>query len=84
MTDITQVIKISKVVTKPFDDQKPGTSGLRKKVKIFQQDHYTHNFIQSYFNALRKDTLSRKYCYHSAKISLLVGGDGRYYSKDAV
>lgn len=60
MTEIHDTIKIIKVATTSFGDQKPGTSGLRKKVKVFAQPHYTENFIQCYFNALRKDTLSRK------------------------
>jgi phosphoglucomutase len=41
MPEITEVIRISKNQTKPYAEQKPGTSGLRKKVKVFQQPHYT-------------------------------------------
>lgn len=58
---IDTLIKTVRIATKPYSEQKPGTSGLRKKVTVFQTPHYTHNFIQAYFNALRKDALSRNY-----------------------
>ena len=58
----------------PYTDQKPGTSGLRKKVEIFQQAHYLENFVQSIFTVASE-----------LKGELLVlGGDGRYYNKQAI
>ncbi|MGL4526532.1 MAG: alpha-D-glucose phosphate-specific phosphoglucomutase [Aestuariivirga sp.] len=65
---------IETVTTKPFEGQKPGTSGLRKKVAVFQQPHYAENFIQSIFDAL--DGYAGK--------TLVIGGDGRYYNKEVV
>lgn len=73
-SDNTRVIEVSVVKTKPYAGQKPGTSGLRKKVVDFKQQNYVENFIQAYFNALRRDALS-------PKNSLLIGGDGRYLTK---
>ncbi|KAK8564555.1 hypothetical protein V6N12_036678 [Hibiscus sabdariffa] len=70
------VFEVSKVPTTPFDGQKPGTSGLRKKVKVFVQPHYLHNFVQSTFNALTPEKVRGA--------TLVVSGDGRYFSKDAV
>ncbi|KQK13628.1 hypothetical protein BRADI_1g11440v3 [Brachypodium distachyon] len=67
---------VSKKDTKPFDGQKPGTSGLRKKVTVFQQPHYLANFVQSTFNALPADRVKGA--------TIVVSGDGRYFSKDAV
>ncbi|GME83654.1 unnamed protein product [Ambrosiozyma monospora] len=68
-------LQISQVPTTPFKDQKPGTSGLRKKVSVFQQPNYTENFLQALFDSVPEG---------SANATIVVGGDGRYYNNHIV
>ncbi len=67
-------MSIRTVSTQPFPDQKPGTSGLRKKVPVFQQPHYLENFVQSIF-----DTIAAP-----KGATLVLGGDGRYHNRTAI
>lgn len=67
---MTQVVDVT---TTQFADQKPGTSGLRKQVSVFQQAHYLENFVQSTFNVIGGGQGK----------TLVLGGDGRFYNRAA-
>ncbi|MBU0824505.1 MAG: alpha-D-glucose phosphate-specific phosphoglucomutase [Alphaproteobacteria bacterium] len=60
--------------TRPFADQKPGTSGLRKKVRVFEQPGYAQNFLQSIFDVVARPEGA----------TLVIGGDGRYYNRTVI
>ncbi len=65
---------IAVIPTKPFDGQKPGTSGLRKKVRVFSQPGYAENFIQATFDVAAPELGA----------TLVIGGDGRYHNRAVI
>ncbi len=67
-------MNVLQIPTQPFAGQRPGTSGLRKKVTVFQQPHYLENFVQALFNILPE----------RAGQTLVLGGDGRFHNRVAV
>jgi phosphoglucomutase len=68
------MMTIRDIATTPFPGQKPGTSGLRKKVRQFQETHYLENFVQSIFDAVGG----------MEGATLVLGGDGRFYNREAI
>ena len=67
-------MNVQTITSQAFSDQKPGTSGLRKKVAVFQQTHYLENFVQSIFDSIDVPKGA----------TLTLGGDGRYYNREAI
>ena len=67
-------MKIETIKTTPIDGQMPGTSGLRKKTRVFMEPRYLENFIQATFDAIGGGTGK----------TFIVGGDGRFFNKDAI
>jgi phosphoglucomutase len=67
-------IAVRTVQTTPFKDQKMGTSGLRKAVKLIKQPHYLENLFQSIFD-VRKDNVGK---------TLVLAGDGRYWNLETI
>ena len=64
--------------TTPYEGQKPGTSGLRKKVRVFAQSNYAENFIQSVFDVVERAPVDGQ------GTTLVIGGDGRYYNRTVI
>ncbi len=67
-------LEIRRVLCEPYQDQRPGTAGLRKKVTVFKQPHYLESFVQAIFDTLK----------HKPGDELVLGGDGRYYNREAI
>ena len=67
-------MSVPAIPTRPYDDQRPGTAGLRKTVAHFRQPHYLENFVQAVFDAYPK----------LKGASLVIGGDGRYFNREAI
>jgi phosphoglucomutase len=78
MTTIDADLTVATVATKPIDGQKPGTSGLRKKTKVFMGEAYLANYVQSVFNTLKDSSVPVE------GGTLVVSGDGRYWNTEAI
>mmetsp|Transcript_429 Transcript_429/g.939 ORF Transcript_429/g.939 Transcript_429/m.939 type:complete len:726 (-) Transcript_429:206-2383(-) len=71
-------LAVAKVATAPITGQKPGTSGLRKKTRVFMEGAYLHNFVQAALNVVKTSGADM------ADKTLVLGGDGRYYNPEAI
>ncbi|KAG8457413.1 hypothetical protein KFE25_011268 [Diacronema lutheri] len=71
-------LAVESVPTAPIAGQKPGTSGLRKKTRVWMEGHYLHNFVQATFDALAQEGVK------VADGTLVVSGDGRFFNKEAI
>jgi phosphoglucomutase len=78
-SNIKNQLNVKTITVKPFEGQRPGTSGLRKKTREFMQPGYVEAFVQSIFNALRGSVAG-----DFSRSTLVVGGDGRYYNREAI
>lgn len=78
VTKLPGDLTVTTETTAPIEGQKPGTSGLRKKTKVFMEKNYLNNFIQSTFDALAGSGVPLD------GSTLVVGGDGRFYNKEAI
>lgn len=81
--DLTEVVglgplKPTVVATSPIKGQEPGTSGLRKKTKVFMSENYLNNFVQAAFDAVKASGTN------VSEGSLVIGGDGRYFNNEAI
>ncbi|MBB3954989.1 alpha-D-glucose phosphate-specific phosphoglucomutase [Novosphingobium sediminicola] len=74
MTSTIATPQVITQATQPIAGQKPGTSGLRKKVKVFAQPNYAENFIQSVFDVVERGDGA----------TLVIGGDGRYHNRTVI
>lgn len=68
-------MSVKEVSIKPYTDQKPGTSGLRKKVTVFQQPNYSESFVTSILLSIPEG---------AENSTLVIGGDGRFYNPEVV
>jgi phosphoglucomutase len=74
---------VNSISIRPFPDQRPGTSGLRKKVAVFRQPGYVEAFVQSVFDAL-PDVIPGAVGEGAAGKTLVLGGDGRFFNDEAL
>ena len=81
LPQIATTMAIQTIPTQIFTDQRPGTSGLRKKVGVFMQPHYLENFVQALLDVLNATETSGQALQGQ---TLVLGGDGRFYNRAAV